>query len=370
MARNSNTGRRLKARAYVVIFLLIAILVLVVVLRFNAPRDVGLDARSLPFGPGTSHGFSDRGVVYIIDNRLYYDDLARGKANWSLDLTGLGFKVAAGEDFIVIYSDNMVQALNYQGQPLTNYMEFNSQILEARVGKNMFALLRQDSAGNFAISMISSTGEQLTPLDEKLLGNYVLDFAYYNGDKLWVMMMNTSTNAPVTTINTYERDDTLTGMISLQDELVSGVYTGGQRFYVSGTYRLHMYSTARKEEGSLLTFGWDVLDQYNGDGRSYFLLRSQDALDPTGKGGEGKIITLPEDTTPVEIRFPDNCVDAFIQNGKVVMIMSDSVRVLNLDGSIAQTISLDIVTEAAFKATDSRLILESGGKYYWMTFVS
>lgn len=370
MARRKKPGRRLKASGYVAILFVLVLIGILVGFLLNSSSDTGQDAQSLPFGPGTSYSFSNRGVVYIVDNRLYYDDLARGKGNWMLDLTSSGFRVSAGEDFIVIFSDNLVQALNYQGQPLTTYLEFSSQILEARMGKNMFALLRQDAVGNFAISMISSSGEQLTPLDEKLAGYYVLDFGYYNGDKLWVMMMNTSTNAPVTTINTYERDDTLTGMISVQDELVTAVHTNANHFYVAGVYNLHMYSSSRKEEGSVLTFGWQVLDHYDGEGHSYFLLRSQDAQQQSAKGSEGKIITLPETQKPVEIRFPETCLDAFIQNGKVVMVMPDSVRVLNLDGSLSQTFSLDMVVEAAFEATESRLVLESGGRYYWMSFVS
>lgn len=370
MARKSGTGRRLNAKAYFLLFLLVVGIGIFVFLRLNSDVELGLDARELPFGPGVSYSFSDRGVVYIIDNKLYYDDLARGKGNWMLELTAAGFSVTAGDEFIVIYSENMVQALDYSGVPKTTYLEFSSRILEARVGKTKFSLLRQDALGGFAISMITSEGEQLSPLDEMLKGYYVLDFDYYNGDNLWVMMMNTSTNSPVTTINTYEGNEKMTGMISIQDELVSDVYTNAAHFYVAGVYNLHMYSMNRSEEGSEFTYGWQVLDHYAGDsGASYFLLRNYDA-DEQRQGGEGRIITLPETTNPVDIRFPENCVDAFLQNGRVVMVMPDSARILNLNGTLLQTISLDMHVESAFKATNSRVILESGGKYYWLTLVS
>lgn len=369
MATRQSGKRKLNSRARVAIAILAAVLVLSLVVVALLQSEQRVESHALAFSKNDSYAFSDRGVVYITDHTLYFDDLAHGKANWRRQLKTPGFKVAASNSFIVVYSDHMAQALDYGNNLLTSTMQFSSTVLDVRCGENYFAILRQDADGKFEISRISTSGEQLTPLGTDNF--YVTNYNYYANDQLWLMSMDQASNVPVTRISTFSGADARTGVMTLEEELVSSVYVSDFLF-AAGTKTLRAYTPTGKQQDSRSVYGWQVLDHISNKTGNFFLLRSELALSDPSQTSQGRLISLPQIGNDIDIRFPAHFVAAFLQNGKIIMLSRDTAYVFQMDGTLHDTVPLDIEIDAAYKVSSTRIMVtsasESGPRCYWMVF--
>ena len=359
--------RRLNTRARILLVVLAVLVVLGVAFFFRLQPKHQVDSHVLPFSQSDSYAFSENGVAYVKEQALYFDDLSRGKANWRRDLQASGFRVSAGEHFIVVYSDHMAQALDYENNMLTSALKYNSKIMDVRCGENYFSILRQDTEGNFEISRITKNGEQLTPLTTD--GYYVTDFGYYGNDQLWMMSMDQATNAPVTRINTFSDVDTKTGVMTIDDELVSEIFTSNQFLFAAGTSTLRAYTPTGKLEERSTIYGWQVLDYMPDKNANYFLLRSEASLHAPETTGQGRLLSLPTAGASVNIRYPADCVAAFLQNGKIIMLSKDTAYIFGLDGNMQDSFPLGVEIGAALKVSKTRIMListEAEPRCYWM----
>lgn len=366
MARKRKPNWRAWILLFVLLFLLIGGVVLMLVFRNNST----VESHDLPFSLSDSYAFSEHGVVYIQDQTLYFDDLGRGKSNWRKLLSAPGFRVAASESFIVVFNQNMVQTIDYEGKMLSKRLEFQSNVLEVRCGDKIFAVLRQNAEGAFETSLISRAGDQYELLT--LPDYYVTDFGYYLDDQFWIMAMDTYTNVPVTRISTYSGADTKTGEITIDEEVVSSVYGTASNLYTAGTNTLRYYSSSRQLQESRSIYGWRVLDDVSDSNGHYFLLRSEASLNNPEQSGQGRLISLPSTGNDIDIRYPAGCIAAFIQNGYIVMLTSDTVYLYNMSGVLVSSEALGVKINQAKKVSKTRLLLgnaeESGPRCFWMAF--
>lgn len=354
---SKNTRRRLNIRAQVLIVGLVIIAIAGVIAFVSLNLNNAVQVKVAPIHDAQSYSFSSNGVVFIKGSMLHFDDLNNESTNWSFELLDDNFSVTSSDNMIAVYNERVVQAISFQGQALFPLIEFSSSRVESvRCGENYMAVLRKNPNGEESISLINRTGTQLDPLS--ISNAKVLAYDYYGLDQLWVMTVNTDSGSIATTISTYSGGEAITGVMSMEGELIESIYPSGGMFYAAGTNTLHAYSTSGKEEARRHIYGWEVLDHSVNSNGNYFLLRPRNMRD-SDKSSPALYVSLPSVDFDTDLRLPPQCIGVFIISDRITAVTQNTIYIYNSDGSIYKELRLDFPALNAEKLDDGRVLLQN-----------
>ncbi len=359
--RNSRARRKPNARARIILVILALIAIgTIVFVVVRGRQGVLLNPKELPFQATNSYAMTGNGVVYIDKTVIYYNDMENGKGNWYNDLAMEGIKVAASDTMIVIYTNDSIQVLSPTGMPIGNRIEFNSTVLGAACGHRYFAILTQDAQQRQSIIIVDTQGgTQQEPI--LLNDDFVFDYAFYGtDDQFWVLSGNVEAPTPISTISIYSSGaKSVTGVIQIQEELVSSVRIGSDYLYVAGTTDLFAFDSGQ-EKARRLVYGWELMDSNTVDKSNYFLFQSAQSRAEQGKTVEALLVTLPQTSADVAFRLPANCLNAFLYSDKIVAVTTNRVYIFDLKGNLLRDYSLEGDFISAQKITNDRLLLDNG----------
>lgn len=365
MAKETQKARRVRRRPnararLILLFLAVCVVAAIVFAVVKGSSGVSLSPEPLPFSQSNSYAFTSKGVVYINETVMYYNDMERGKDNWHYDLSLEGLKVAASDSMIAVYSEDAVQVILPHEQISSNKIEFSSTVLRVECGKAHLAVMTSDAQNNYFLTVIGLDGVQQEPIAYD--DHYVSAFAFYGeDDKLWTLSNNIDAVIPVSTISTYNAGQSITRVIPIIGELIDDVFIGYQGLYAMGTSNLFGYDDKGHEELRYMTYGWALLDSATIERNNYFLLVPlQSASTPSGKTLEAKLITLPSTMDEKHFRLPEHCLNAFLYPDKIVAVTSNRVYIMDLSGQVMRDYSLEGEFVAVEKISGERLLLDDG----------
>lgn len=359
--KTGHVRRRANARARLTLFVLAICVVAAIIFAVVKGRSgVSLSPQALPFSQANSYAFTGKGVVYINETVMYYNDMDRGKDNWHYDLSLEGLKVAASDAMIAVYSENAVQIILPNDKASSNKIEFNHTVLRVECGKTHFAVMTVDAQKNYFLTVVGLDGVQQEPIAYD--DNFIAAFEFYGeDDKLWTLSDNVNATLPVSTISTYNAGQSITRVIPIIGELIEDVLIGEQGLYAMGTSHLFAYDDKGHEALRYMTYGWELFDAVTVERNNYFLLSPlQNIGTPSGKTMETKLITLPSTADEKHFRLPQQCLNAFLYPDKIVAVTVNRVYIMDLSGQVMRDYSLEGEFIAVEKISGERLLLDDG----------
>jgi len=355
------TPTRRKPKVLPIVLALAAVVVAVglCLLLFGGGSSAGLI--ELPVSAAAEYGFTEKGMLAIEGSMMYYIDL-KGEKQWEVPLTDENCHIAASSNFCVLYTDNVVQAMNTEGEALFPSIEFSGKVLSVRCGSGFIAVLKEENDGSRFIYIYDAKGTRTDKLELK--HNAMLDYGFdEERGNLYTLMVNTDSSLPVCTVSTYNvASGSDTGAMTKEGQIIERVYFGGGKTYAVGTNHLTTFTSTGKEEKASLIYGWRVMDlQPAGTPIALLCVRQQTRTSATVAA---KLLYV-ESGAEYGFRLNPNTIGAYFIDGKVLVVQSNKLSYYDLKGKFLSETTLDFTVDAV-EDMDSRLVLKSGDKLYLM----
>lgn len=363
--RNGGARRRKKRKNNTFLFSVLALVLigaalLVYQFIFNKQEStVSMDLT--PISTSSTYINTGDGLLYQTDGQIHFYHLTDSKKNYTYGMSASdNVRMSGSENMTVVFNEAQLQVVGEKA-PLT----FTGTIQEVECGDAHLAVLLQAEDGSESVLVITKDGEQVADLPFE--DQYIVDFGFYSvkNEMLWIETLNVNTGTPMTTISTYDFvQQEITGLMHVQGQLVDQIYITDDSMFVVATNQIIRYThEGNKEVYRVTIYGYKAVDFSDASGTPTFLL--------TTRGGDFhtvKILTLEEgseaDTVETTLQLPTEGVDAFIMNGKLVVVSRENVYTYSLKGKLSSTASFEQAVDEAVKLTDVKLLLSSNGMYY------
>lgn len=325
--------------------------------------------KTLPFGADDPYAYTGSGFYYIKEGSLCFHDPARPEDDTSLALNGENITLVSSDSTTALFSGAALHIIGAE-----EMIDAGGEILAAAPGKNHTAILRRDSAGSAAILVYDAAGTLTDTISEQG-DNMLLDcgFGTFEGsDMLYVLTLSSSGSIPVSTITTYtygENGAAMSGVITLQNELVESVYFTDSSIFVAGTSNLQRYDKEFTAKAySLLTYGDAPLDLTTGGSDPLFLYADRNDLAALSETAPVpptvRLVSVKEADAPAavdrSVPLPEGTHSAFVIGGKLMAFTPDTVYTYSASGSLSETAELEIPCDEARKLSDDLVLLRRG----------
>ncbi|MEL7609220.1 MAG: hypothetical protein AAGU74_06910 [Bacillota bacterium] len=322
----------------------------------NAGARAELDA--LPFTAQEPYVYTGAGFLYLQGGTVNYKDLSDEGKDYSLSVAQQDIRLAGGTNIAAVYSAAAMQIVS-----ATTPVEFSGAIEQVRCGVSHAAALVNDAAGKASLLVYDNTGKLLDELT--FADQYLVSFGFFGsaGDTLWTLEMDACGEIPCSTIKTYDIDRmTTTGVLPIQNQLVSDVVMTQSSTFVVGTNHLIRFSrTGNTEAYRLLIYGYTLLD-YSVASAPSFLFKPRGEADLSLV----RLYTVSEGDaaaqTARDFTLPADTLGAFLCGGNVAAVTPDKICLYKSDATPLKTIELEGVAQKAYKLDASKLLIESGGQ--------
>ena len=184
------------------------------------------------------------------------------------------------------------------------------------------------------------------------------------------LSLATSGSTPVSTITTYTYSDAgaaMSGVITLQSQLVEQVCFTGNSIFVAGTNHLLRYDTEITSEAyRVLVYGYRPLGFTAGGAKPLFLFvpRNTESLPPcrliswaTRELADAVHAALPAEGTHSYFRI----------GGRFMAVTKQGVYTYNASGVLQSTTELEVPCDEAIRLSDTRILLRRGPEMRVMT---
>lgn len=321
----------------------------------------------LPFTADDQWAYTGNGFYYIAADKLCYYDLNDPEKASSLQLSTAEVTLVSSDSITAIYGGAAVHIVG-----AAEMIDAGGQVLSVACGKQHIAVLRQDAEDAATLLVYNAAGALVDTIASgtALLADF--NFGTTGGsDVLWTLSLATSGSVPVSTITTYtygEAGATMSGVITLQSQLVEDVYFTANSIFVVGTNHLLRYDKQITSEAyRLLVYGYRPLDLSTGGTRPLFLFADRAAETP----GAVRLISCADGTLSEEtmrmVSLPTGTHSYFVIGGRFMAVTDTAVYTYNTSGDLQSTTELEVACDEAFKLSESRILLRRGPQMRLMT---
>lgn len=321
----------------------------------------------LPFTADGQWAFTGGGFYYISGDKLCYYDLNDPEKASSLQLSSTDVTLVSSDSITAVYGGAAVHIVG-----ASEMIDAGGQVLSVSCGKRHIAVMRQGSDESVAVLVYDASG---TLVDSIESGSALLadcGFGTAGGsDVLWTLSLATSGSIPVSTITTYTYGDSgasMSGVITLQSQLVEDVYFTAGSIFVAGTNHLLRYDKEITSEAyRLLVYGYRPLDFTAGGTKPLFLFASHAAENPATV----QLISCADaelaDALTRTVNLPEGTHSCFVIGGRFMAVANKTVYTYNASGTLQSTTELEVPCDEAVKLSDSRILFRRGPEMRVMT---
>lgn len=314
----------------------------------------------LPFTADDQWAYTGSGFYYISGSRLCYYDLADPEKASALELSTTDVTLVSSDSITAIYGGAAVHIVG-----ASEMIDAGGQVLSVACGARHIAVMRQDAGEAVTILVYNASG---TLVDSIESGDALLTDCGFgtaaSGDTLWTLSLTTSGSTPVSTITTYTYGDvgaSMSGVITLQSQLVEDVSFAGNSIFVAGTNHLLRYDKEITSEAyRLLVYGYRPLDFTSGGAKPLFLFAARGEEAPSSV----RLISAADanlaDAVTRTVALPEGTHSCFVIGGRFMAVTAKEVYTYNASGVLQSTTELEIPCDEAIKLSDSRILFRRG----------
>ena len=314
----------------------------------------------LPFTADDPWVYTGNGFYYISGDQLCYYDLANPENASTLTLSTTDVSLVSSESITAIYGGAAVHIIG-----ASEMIDAGGQVLSVACGTQHIAVMRQAADESVSLLVYDAAGTLVDSIDstDALLMNYGFCKAG-DADMLWTLSLATSGSIPVSTITTYTYGSagaSMSGVITLQSQLVESVSFTGNSLFVIGTNHLLRYDKAITSEAyRLLVYGYRPLDSTSGGTKPLFLFAARDAQTLSSV----RLISVSEaelaDATARTVALPQGTHSCFVIGGRFMAVTNDTVYTYSASGTLQSETALEVPCDEAVKLSDSRILFRRG----------
>lgn len=263
------------------------------------------------------------------DNVLYYDGMTlfcldnRGNERWSYTV-GNSASFSCSESLIAAWSGSQLHFIDRNGH--STYHDILPDTVQfARVGAKYVAIV----VGNDVSPSLQIKDLQGTSVDNessKFQDMIMLDVGFFgDGEYLWATSVDIYGTAPDVTLNTFLVNMRNTGTVSLGENLTYGIVYAGSKLNVISTRQLRQYDYRGTIDpnGTVLVYGWQMIDHAVNGGAPMLLFAPNLQLDETGTINELRLLSGKKEDRRYSL--PNSCVSAALYNRRIYAFASDMV---------------------------------------------
>ena len=310
---------------------------------------------ALPFYSEAVYACSNGVFYYVEGGKLRCYDPKNPDGATEMDLGTSDVSIAASGGTAALYSGTAVQIIG-----ASDFIDVGGQVLSLRCAANHIAVLRLDPSGAAAVLVYDKTGTLVDVIEQK--DDILLDCGFYSS-------LSSSAATPLTTLTTYsylkqsnESVATMSGVITVQNQLVDRVVFTKNSIFISGTEQLMRCDAGISGESwRLLTYGYKMTDSSTSAARPVFLFV------PRGEEGETmnmvKLYSADEAAQPAAsartVQLKEGVHSIMLCSGKLAAFSDTKLYIYSAAGKLSATYELDFSCSGAKKLSENEVICES-----------
>lgn len=281
-----------------------------------------------------------------------------GEGIFADELPSDDFKLTGSATMIIAYNLHDLIILNTQGESLFTQV-IADEILSVKSGNSMYAITSLVE-GQYRINIYDLDGQSR---GDTLMYPYqsVLSTGWYGDDneQLWTLALDSHGTLPESRVVTYHPGKSMTGFISLVDEIAYACLPGKNALYTVGTRTIGGYSYTGANLYEKLIYGWAMEDMaLSGEENAEFLLAPVDSSET----GEPLSMLWYINTDGVEFRIslPPEIKSAKLYNGRIMMLDEKGIYIMDVDGTNSEFFKLNFVVDQVGAYTSTGALAVSG----------
>lgn len=358
-----------RLRLFVIVAVFLAAAAFATLILARSHDTMAASAKKLPFYASSKYEYTGTGFLYIEGMTLHYYDLTESKNSYSVNISG-GDVHLAGHDLLhVLYTESSLQIINSQFP-----IEFNGSIISAKCGNGVIAVHKRDGSQD-SVRLFDAAGSQIDEIT--FTDSALMDYGFYYSGKtcsLYMIATNTNSSSPVTELLTYSvtsSSSTHTGVIVVQNELITDAVFSGSSIFLTGTDNIIRYSADNNTESyRLRCYGMKLLDRSALSSQAVFVMTPNSADENAlsyVRLYRASQSSVPEETMNT-LQLPRSTVSAFASGDRVYVITQSAIETYRADGRFSDREDLAFPASSACKLDDDRLLIASGEDMYLLTF--
>lgn len=311
----------------------------------------------LAFSPGSDYVYTQTGFMYISGSTVKYTDSTDPGSDYSGALPHSDMKLAGyGRNTHAVYDSNSLCIIG-----LADAVTCDGSIKSVKCGNGYVACL-VEKGNKESIILYNLEGTQIDEIStDDVIVEY--DFCHTEKEQLYVIALNTDSDALVSTVTTYDpKVPAMTGIITVQNQLIENAIFTERSIFIIGTSNLIRYDAAdNKESYRLVTRGYHLADKYVSGNTVYFLMRSE--TDNSIRMYQTSQSTVPSEKI-VPYQLPEDALGAFVYKENVYAITPDKVYMYQTNGKMKSSEAMEIRAESVYSLGGGVLLAESGNRLY------
>lgn len=267
----------------------------------------------------------------------------KGEGIFADELPVGDYKLAGSSTMVIAYSKHDLIILNSKGESLFT-QTIPDEILSVKCGNYMYAITSLVE-NQYRINIYDLDGNTI---GDTLLYPYqsVLSTGWYGDDneQIWTLALDSHGTLPESRVVTYHPGKSMTGFISLADEIAYLCLPSKNALYTIGTRILGGYSYSGENFYEKLIYGWALEDMaLKDEDNAEFLLAPVDSSET----GEPLSMLWYINTNGLEYRIslPSECKSAKLYKDKILVINDKGLYIMNLDGTKSEFYKLNFVVD-------------------------
>lgn len=315
--------------------------------------------RQLAFSPDSEYAFTGNGFLYIAGSSVKYSDLTETSKNYTGKLPHGDMQLSGyGRDTHVVYDSATLCIIG-----LTEAVTPAGSIEDVVCGDGFAACLISDGDQR-SVCVYNLKGEKV---EEITSDDTITDFGFTHSAKeqLYVITLNTASDALVSTIRTYDPSvPAMTGIITVQDQLIEDIIFTKKSIYVSGTTNLIRYDAAdNRESYRLIKRGYHVNGYYEKDNNVYFMMYANE-----NDNRSVRIYSTSQSTVPSErivpLQLPDNTLGVFVHEDYIYAVTAAAAYRYNMSGTLKKSEAIDVLVDSVYTTGKGNLIIASENRLF------
>lgn len=262
-----------------ILFVVLNIIIFMTVARPKTPLekrlvqlDVSAEAQIFPYADGILSVDKKLLTCYDIQGAVLFT-VELKEANMQADRSGSN-TVVWDNNNLYIYDENGIEQVSME-MPYTNEQD---QILLARCGKRYFVISTIEEEQHKA--RVYDYDSQL--VDEMLFPfQSMINLGFYGetGNQLWALLLDSHGTMPICKMRTDQPGKSMTGSISIMDQICYTVMPLANNVYTVGTHHIQSWTYTNVKQTEQLVYGWTLQDYRVSEERADFLMGPSDSGD-------------------------------------------------------------------------------------------
>ena len=350
------SAKRKRLRLILIIVLALAVAATGLVLLLTRKIDLAESVISLPFSANDSYAGYEKGVVYYKDGSVHALDTS-GTEIWYTDFEGKNVQLAASSSLVAVYTPSTLHVFNQKGEELFS-REFLGTISKVVCSDTMILVCRKTAQG-LDISVINEAGADVNTVD--MGAQFAVDFgADDDSQMIWILTLDTSADTPVSRISTYTGGSTISGLITIDSQIVTGALFTQAEVYALGSTHVMCYDYKGDPLSSQLIYGWTVEDaQLDKNGKPILVL-TPPSKESSNTFSYPMARLIFYGTNETLLHLPPECFRVLLGDNRIYGFTPTAVHVYNVDGQEDTSYPLGITIDRVGRPySDSHILVFS-----------